>query len=134
MCYSTAQNLHIIYAEREEINMKKAISKSGLYIGIGAGLVLFVISGLLPGSFIGGSIGVNLAKNLFGGTIEGSLLPRLIVGVSMFSGIMAAGLFLLIFTSSLGWLSGYSIGYVIDAMRSGRTSEMMKNEAAVDNN
>lgn len=107
--------------------MKKDMSKIGLYIGIGAGLVLFVISGLLPGSFIGGSIGVHLAKNVLGGTIESSLLPRLIVGVSMFSGIMAAGLFLLIFTSSLGWLSGYSIGYVMDAMRSSRTAEMVKN-------
>ncbi len=114
--------------------MKKNISKKGLYIGIGAGLVLFVISGLLPGSFIGGSIGVHIAKNVFGGTIETSLLPRLIVGVSMLSGIVTAGLFLLIFTSSLGWLSGYSIGYVIDAMRPGRTAEIVKNEAAVDSN
>jgi len=114
--------------------MKNNISKTGLYIGIGAGLVLFVVSGLLPGSFIGGSIGVNLAKILFGGAIESSLLTRLIVGVSMFTGIMAAGLFLLIFTSSLGWLTGYSIGYVTDALRSGRTADIMKNEAAVDSN
>ncbi len=112
--------------------MKKDMSKAGLYIGIGAGIVLFALSGLLPGSFIGGSMGVNLSKGLFGGVVESSLLPRLIVGVSMFSGILAAGLCLLIFTSSLGWLSGYSIGYVIDALHSSRNAEMMKNEAAVD--
>jgi len=103
-------------------------------MGIGAGLVLFVISGLLPGSFIGGSVGVQIAKNVFGGTIESSLLPRLIVGISMFSGIVASGLFLLMFTSSLGWLSGYSIGYIIDALHSGRTVEIMKKEATVDSN
>jgi hypothetical protein len=116
------------------MKMKKDMSKIGLYIGIGAGIMLFAVSGLLPGSFLGGSIGVNMTKNLFGGVVESSLLPRLIVGISMFSGILAAGLFLLIFTSSLGWLSGYSIGYVIDALHSGRTAEMMKNEAAVDSN
>lgn len=114
--------------------MTKDISKKGLYVGIGAGLVLFAVSGLLPGSFIGGSIGVHLAKSLLGGTIGTSLLPRLIVGVSMFTGIMAAGLFFLIFTSSLGWLTGYSIGYVLDAIGSGKTADMMKNEAAVDSN
>ena len=107
--------------------MKNAISKKGLYIGIGAGMVLFAIGGLLPGSFIGGSIGVNIAKSLIGGTTNTSLLPRLIVGVSMLSGIVTAGLFLLIFTSSLGWLSGYSIGYIIDTLRSGRSAEIVKN-------
>jgi hypothetical protein len=114
--------------------MKKDMSKIGLYIGIGAGLVVFAISGLLPGSFIGGSIGVHIAKNLFGGTLETSLLSRLIVGASMLSGIFAAGLFLLISTSSLGWLSGYSIGYVIDAVRSSRSTVIGENNAAVDSN
>jgi hypothetical protein len=119
-------------AKKEVLKMKKDMSKAGLYIGIGAGIVLFALSGLLPGSFIGGSIGVNLSKSLFGGVVESSLLPRLIVGISMFSGILAAGLCLLIFTSSLGWLTGYSIGYVIDALNSSRTADMVKNEAAVD--
>ena len=107
--------------------MKKNMSKNGLYIGIGAGMVLFVISGLLPGSFIGGSIGVNIAKNLVGGALETSLLPRLIVAVSMLFGVLAAGAVFLIGASSLGWLIGYSI----DAARSSRAVE---NQTAVDSN
>jgi hypothetical protein len=107
--------------------MKKNMSKNGLYIGIGAGMVLFVISGLLPGSFIGGSIGVNIARNLVGGTLETSLLPRLIVAVSMLFGVLVSGAVFLISASSLGWL----IGYMIDAARSSRTVE---NQTAVDSN
>ena len=114
--------------------MKKDMSKIGLYIGFGAGLVLFVISGLLPGSFIGGSIGVNIAKNLVGNTLEPSLLPRLIVGASMLSGILAAGLLLLISSSSLGWLIGYVFGWIIDTARADGTAGTIKNEAAVDSN
>jgi hypothetical protein len=114
------------------MKMKKDMSRVGLYLGIGAGMVLFALSGLLPGSFIGGSLGVNLSKSLFGGVVEGSLLPRLIVGISMISGIVAAGLCLLIFTSSLGWLSGYGIGYILDALNTHRTAHMVKTGAAID--
>ena len=105
--------------------MKKNMSKNGLYVGIGAGMVLFVISGLLPGSFIGGSIGVNIAKNLVHGALETSLLPRLIVAVSMLFGVLVSGAVFLIGGSSLGWLIGYSI----DAARSSSTVE---NQTAVD--
>jgi hypothetical protein len=106
--------------------MTRDISKKGLYVGIGAGLVLFILSGLLSGSFIGGSIGVHLAMSLLGGSIESSLLPRLIVGVCMFSGILISGMLLLIFSSSLGWLSGYFLGSLADAVRSASTAEAVK--------
>lgn len=106
--------------------MKKDMSKIGLYIGIGSGIVLFALWGLLPGSFIGGSIGVNIAKNLLGGTLESSLLPRLIMVASMLVGVLLSGVLFLISTSSLGWL----VGYTIDAVFSGRTEP----HAMVDTN
>ena len=45
---------------------EKDIAKKGLYVGAGAGLVLFAIIGLLPGSFIGGVVGLNIAGSIFG--------------------------------------------------------------------
>jgi hypothetical protein len=110
---------------KEVMNMKTNMSKIGLYIGIGAGLVLFALGGLLAGSFIGGSIGVTFAKNVVGGTIESSLLTRLILLVSMLLGVLLSGVLFLISTSSLGWL----IGYTMDAVVSDRTVER---QAAVD--
>jgi hypothetical protein len=109
------------------MNMKKDISKIGLYIGIGAGLVLFALCGLLPGSFIGGSIGVNLAKAVLGGMLETSLLPRLILVVSMLIGVLVSGILFIISTSSIGWLIGYSL----DVVLFGRTID---HHAAVDTN
>ncbi len=105
--------------------MRKEMSNKGLYIGTGAGIVLFAIIGLLHGSFIGGAIGVHIATNIFGSPLGTSLLPRLIVAVSMFVGTLAAGMVFIIGTSSAGWL----IGSIIDAARDGR---FVEKKTAVD--
>lgn len=87
-------------------------AKKGLYIGAGAGLVLFAIAGLLPGSFIGGVIGLNLAGSIFGTPLGSAILPRLIVGVSMVLGILVSGLVFVAGTSILGWAAGYTMDAV----------------------
>jgi hypothetical protein len=107
------------------MNMKTNISKIGLYVGIGAGIVLFALGGLLAGSFIGGSIGVPIVKNIFGSTLESSLLTRLILLASMLFGVLVSGVLFLMSTSSLGWL----IGYTLDSILSDKTVEQ---PAAVD--
>ncbi|GAB4417099.1 MAG: hypothetical protein OHK0032_13110 [Thermodesulfovibrionales bacterium] len=96
----------------------KETAKKGLYVGVGGGLILFALIGLLPGSFIGGVIGLNIAGSIFGTPLEAALLPRIIVGISMVLGIMIAGLIFIVGCSLLGWLAGY----VIDAVRYGRVS------------
>ncbi|BCB95728.1 hypothetical protein JZK55_06500 [Dissulfurispira thermophila] len=88
-------------------------AKKGLYIGAGAGLVLFAIIGLLPGSFIGGVIGLNIAGSIFGHPVGASLLPRMIVGASMVLGILIAGVVFVAGTSIIGWL----IGSLVDTVR-----------------
>ncbi|HLE42014.1 MAG TPA: hypothetical protein VI956_10950 [Nitrospirota bacterium] len=88
-------------------------------------MVLFAISGLLPGSFIGGSIGVSIAANIFGAPLGISLLPKLIVAISMLLGVLTAGVIFIIGTSSLGWL----IGHIIEVARYGGTVE---NKTVVD--
>lgn len=90
-------------------------SKKGLYIGGGMGVVLFAIIGLLPGSFIGGVIGLNIAGKLFSMPLESSILPRLIVALSMLSGVMVSALIFTVGASVAGWL----IGHVVDTVKYG---------------
>ncbi len=88
------------------------------YIGAGAGLILFAITGLLPGSFLGGVVGLNIAGSLFGLPVSSTLLPRLVVGVSMLIGVLLSGFVFIAGSTVSGWL----IGYAIDSVRFGKTS------------
>ena len=103
---------------KEDKKMKtREMAKRMAYIGAGAGLVLFAVIGLLPGSFIGGVIGLNIAGSLFGMQVSSSLLPRLIVGLSMLMGVMVSGIIFITGSTVAGWL----IGYVIDSLRVEKT-------------
>lgn len=97
--------------------MKKQMSQKGMYVGAGVGIMLFALIGLLPGSFIGGAIGLSIATHIFGGPLGTSLLPRIIVGAAMVFGVLLSGLLFLVGASSVGWL----IGYIIDVARRDKT-------------
>jgi len=86
--------------------MKNSIAKKGAYIGAGAGLVLFAIFGLLPGSLLGGAAGINIAGMLFGLPLEPGLISRAIVLVSMLVGVLVAGIVIVTATTTVGWLAG----------------------------
>ena len=86
--------------------MKTTIAKKGAYIGAGAGLVLFAIFGLLPGSLLGGAAGINVAGWLFGLPLEPGLISRAIVLVSMLVGVLVAGIVIVTATTTVGWLAG----------------------------
>jgi hypothetical protein len=92
--------------EKEGTKMKNSMAKNGAYIGAGAGLVLFAIFGLLPGSLIGGAMGINLAGWLFGLPLDPGLVSRAIVLVSMLVGVLVAGIVMVTATSTVGWLVG----------------------------
>jgi hypothetical protein len=94
------------------------MAKRAAYIGAGAGLVLFAIAGLLPGSFLGGVIGLNIAGSLFGTPVGSAILPRLIVGISMLLGVLVSALIFITGSSIIGWL----IGYVIDSLKVGKAA------------
>jgi len=91
--------------------MKNSMAKKGAYIGAGAGLVLFAIFGLLPGSLIGGAMGISAAGWLFGLPLEPGLIPRAIVLVSMLVGVLVAGIVMVTASSTVGWL----VGRVVDS-------------------
>ena len=86
--------------------MKNTIAKKGAYIGAGAGLVLFAIFGLLPGSLIGGAMGINIAGWMFGLPLEPGLISRGIVLLSMLVGVLVAGIVIVTATTTVGWLAG----------------------------
>ncbi len=97
----------------------KETARKMAYAGAGAGLVLFGAVGLLPGSLIGGALGLNIAGSLLGVPVSSALLPRLIVGMSMLMGIAVSAIVFIAGAASAGSL----IGHVIDFFRAGRTAE-----------
>ena len=97
----------------------REMTKKMTYMGAGAGLVLFAVMGLLPGSLLGGAIGLNIAGSLFGSPVSSALMPRLIVGMSMLLGVFVSAVIFIAGCSSLGWL----IGCAIDSIKTGRMVE-----------
>ncbi len=93
--------------------MKKEFTQRLAYIGAGCGVVLFAVFGLLPGSFFGGVMGLNIAGTLLGYPVASGILSRLIVAASMVLGIMVSGIIFITASSTEGWL----IGTVVDALR-----------------
>ena len=89
--------------------MKEAIAKKTTYIGAGVGLVLFALFGLLPGSFLGGVMGLSVAGAILGTPLTSNVLSRMIVGASMLMGVMVAGIIFVTGSSLAGWLLGTAI-------------------------
>ena len=86
--------------------MKTTLSRKAAYIGAGAGLVLFAIFGLLPGSLLGGAAGVKVAGLLFGLPLEPGILSRSIVLLSMLVGVVVSCIAIVTAASTTGWLVG----------------------------
>ena len=86
--------------------MKTTLARKMAYIGAGAGLVLFALFGLMPGSLMGGAMGINIAGWLFGLPLEPGLLSRIIVLASMLIGVLVAGIVIVTASSTIGWLAG----------------------------
>jgi hypothetical protein len=107
--------LQPVFATRgkEEREMKERFSKKLTYMGAGCGVVLFAIFGLLPGSFLGGVMGLNIAGSLLGVPVAAGIASRLIVAASMVVGVMVSGIMFITAFSLVGWL----IGTVVDGLR-----------------
>ena len=90
--------------------MNTNLSRKAAYLGAGAGLVLFAIFGLLPGSLLGGAAGIKFAGMFFGLPLEPGLVSRSIVLLSMLLGVGVSGITIVTATSAAGWLIGSMIG------------------------
>jgi hypothetical protein len=93
--------------------MKTTLTKQGAYIGAGAGLVIFAIFGLLPGSLLGGAAGIKFAGMFFGLPLDPGILSRLIVLMSMLVGVLVSGTAIVTATSTIGWLTGAALGTTV---------------------
>ena len=89
--------------------MNTTLSRKTAYIGAGAGMVLFAIFGLLPGSLLGGAAGLKLAGMLFGLPLDPGIMARLIILSSMLVGVMASGITMVAAATTVGWLSGAAL-------------------------
>jgi hypothetical protein len=99
--------------------MKNTTSKKTTYIGAGAGLVLFAIFGLLPGSLLGGAAGIKFASLFFALPLEPGLIARTIVLASMLVGVVVSGITIITATSTIGWL----VGMALESGKSGAEEE-----------
>jgi hypothetical protein len=99
--------------KKEDGKMKdREYTKKLAYMGAGCGVILFAVFGLLPGSFLGGVMGLNIAGTLLGLPLASGILSRLIVAASMVTGVMVSGIMFITASSIAGWL----IGTVLDAI------------------
>ncbi|TAN41782.1 MAG: hypothetical protein EPN25_04425 [Nitrospirae bacterium] len=98
-------------------------AKKMTLVGAGCGVVLFAIFGLLPGSFLGGVMGLNLAGSLLGLPVTSGVLSRLIVAVSMVLGVMVAGIMFITASSLTGWL----LGTIADTLTAGKKEMIQVN-------
>jgi hypothetical protein len=100
--------------------MNTTLSRKTAYIGAGAGLMLFAIFGLLPGSLLGGAAGIKLAGLLFGLPLDPGIVSRVIVLASMLVGVIVAGITSVTAATSLGWL----VGRVLQGSEQEKASEV----------
>lgn len=74
------------------------------YMLAGCGTVLFAIFGLFPGTYPGGSIGLDVAGILFGRPVISGIFSRWIVAASMAMGTLASGIMFVTVAATGGWL------------------------------
>lgn len=86
--------------------MKATMAQRMAYLGAGAGLVVFVLFGIMPGMFVGGAAGLSMAGALVGTPVEPGIVARVILAVSMLTGVLVTGLLIVTATAAAGWMLG----------------------------
>lgn len=92
--------------------MRHYISNKMSLLGAGAGLTLFAIFGLMPGSFLGGVLGLNMAAALLGSPVEPGIISRVVIAAGMLVGVMLSGLVFTAGGTTVGWLLGTLVDIV----------------------
>jgi len=93
--------------------LQKKCSHIAMYVGTGVGLVLFILYGLLPGSFLGGVAGLKIAGALFGLPLEAGLIAKSIVLVFILLGLLLSALTIIFVSIIASIIFGCGIGWLI---------------------
>lgn len=96
------------------MNTRKNTARKAGLAGAGIGLLLFLFVGLLYGSLIGGTMGLEIVNSVFHEAAGVTLLSRVIVAASMLAGVIVSGIVFVGLSSSIGWAAGYVIGAVME--------------------
>lgn len=102
---------------KEDRKMKRTLANRLSYVGAGIGLALFAMVGLLPGSFIGGVVGLNLSAWVLGTPVEPTILARVIIGLSMLLGVLVTGVAFVVAGAVAGWIVGKVVDIFVPAER-----------------
>jgi hypothetical protein len=94
----------------------KGFSKKFLYMGAACAAVLFAVFGILPGSCLGGVMGLNVAGILLGLPVTSGKLSALLVAASMAMGVIVSGIIFITTAVTIGWI----ISRMLDAVRGRR--------------
>lgn len=107
--------------------METAMAKDGAYLGSGAGVILFVLFGLMPSCLMGGAAGVTIAGILFGLPLDPGILTRMIILASMLIGVILCCAVSVMASASVGWLMGAAADAVLhDGLRSMKRRQKAK--------
>ena len=98
---------------------QKELAQRGTYVGTGAGLIMFMLVGLFPGSLIGGAVGLWLSSLVTGSAADISIVPRVITSLSMVVGILGSAALFVVGSSVAGW----AVGTALDAVRNAQHAE-----------
>jgi hypothetical protein len=60
----------------------------------------------MPGSLLGGAMGLNIAGWIFGLPLEPGLVSRVFVLASMLIGVLVAGIVIVTASTTIGWFAG----------------------------
>jgi len=93
---------------------RKEMVRMGTKIGAVLGGIVFLAFGLLPGFYFGSFGTLVVLNHLMGGTVEPSVLVRMIVAVGVMLGITCTASVCIV----VGSILGTALGYMVEALTS----------------
>lgn len=101
--------------------MKNEKVKTGMKIGATLGTLVFALLGLMPGIYFGGYGSISLLAKLNGGTVDPSLISRILIICGMLVGIFS----MLTVSLVIGGLIGSLLGYLVSVPMTLRESKQI---------